>query len=508
MIVCKLCCIHWSIEALRKEELTEKENEFICACCKLDERVTKAQVRQKEKSAPSVANQTVAIRVININETASSDSSSKNVASSLSVTANIKEQESEPRMVQSLFRVYRSTNQISCSNKSPGSSLPNEADVMHKAKPTNSAATKLGDSKYKPHPFFFRVPGYSSFVPAGCGREILPSALSKKAVGATILREASPRAKIVEMCREATTQPFPLLPDLRKFVACRNSRELRKDAKPFTSRITVIGAECISQTVCLLQDYCPHHKITFEQTYTDCLDSLNRVIDKILPKMIVIIQLGEMDLLKYEFGDMGVWVNTFEGFIARMVEKHVFVYVSFLQPQTAAIDYWYYKAIQFNKIVKTISERNNAYFINVLLKFWGHVWLFNYKGNCLSQLGDDLLLSEWGQHIAEVPHLRNAYLKNFYGIKSVPRQFHAQEVYPGDPRLQASHNKFTPIKEEIYDKAIDKVPVHKVQNSVKNAYQIYAPVKDFDQIYGPVMNSNQIYGPVNDANHPLRGSLV
>ena len=244
-----------------------------------------------------------------------------------------------------------------------------------------------------------------------------------------------------DLRRAAAKKPLslhpPLLhPPLRKVFVCGVRSKAPEDVENFASRILVVnGADCIVETVDLLQSYCPTYSLIVEHAYRGCLKTLGSIIDDIMPKTIIIVQLGDIDLFQYEFRKNGSWSAKFENFITKMIEKRAFVYVSYIQSQITT-DCWRDKALQFNKVIKKISKRNNAYFIDVLSKFLGKPWLFDYTGIRLNALGDDLLTREWGQRITELSHLDRISQEKLSRREVISKQLYAQMVNPNDPKIR------------------------------------------------------------------------
>ena len=428
MLVCTVCHIHCSsISKMAKEGSIELENGFLCDFCKTDKQVKEKRVQFEQpkvrSSSTSATDQHNAKQANDSSAAFLADSSSIKSTSAMpgAPSAHAFAQQENSKSFSSFFRIFGSTKMASSKSMvaSAGSSLAKEASFPFND-PSITSPEREGNSKSKSKSSFFsRFRRNSSFLPTGYENKAFDCVSAPMPViDAAESNERSWDTK--EGCKilEAENKR----PTFIEFIAQKFRKQKSEATKPFINRVIVVGADCIAWTAGLLQDYSPSHEIIFEQANRGCLYSLEKIIDAILPMMVVIIQLGEIDMLKYEYGKEGLWAAKFESIITKLLKKRAFVYVSFLKQNLVTGEKYYDKAVHFNKLVKRITKRHNAHFINVLLVFWGQPMFFSCKGMYLSQVGDDVLLREWSEHIAELSHMRLFFLDDFFGGRFIPNQ--------------------------------------------------------------------------------------
>ena len=401
-----MCQVWWPISEVQLKDLTDNLSDFVCEYCKIDKLADNKRIQSKflDMSAASTTSSTfVAVQ----------QDGSKCFECFLSC-----------------FRLFRNTKRATCVSKPTGF-------LLSKPTSTNSSAEKKDSTEVTSSPLLCHSHGNSSFTPVVEKRASF-ALVSAQTINSTTSK--NPASTLKKVNRILANKPPSLHRPLRKGFVRGVSRKASEDLESFSSRILIVnGADCVVETVDLLRSYCPTYTFVFEHALRGCLEALDSIIDDILPKTIVIIQLGDIDLFQYEYHKNGSWRAKFENFITRMIEKHAFVYVSYIQSQITT-DCWYNKAIQFNKVIKKISKRNNACFIDVLSKFLGQAWLFNYTGIRLNALGNDLLIREWALHITELPHLDRISQEKLSRREIISKQLYSQMVNSNDPK------NFVPVK--------------------------------------------------------------
>ena len=378
-------------------------SDFACECCKIDKLAGKKGTQFLEMPG------------------ASTTSSSTNAISATprAFTTFVAVQQEGLKSFECFppfFEVFRDALRAFYRSKSTGSSLSKVTSI-------NSSAVQKDSSEITPSPLLFNFPGSSSFV--SVRESFVRVSLPLNVVKSTTSKSPASNLRKVKQRRIGAKKPSPLHSPLHKDFIREVKRKAPEDVASFKSKILIVnGAGCIVKMVSRLKIYCLKYTFVSEHAYGGCLKTLSRIIDDILPMTIVVIQLGDIDLLQYELCTNGSWLAKLENFIVCMIEKCAFVYVSYIQSQITT-NYCYNTTIQFNNAIKKISKRNDAYFIDVLSKFMGQTWLFDDRGLLLNDLGDDLLIHEWGLRITELPHLEQLSQEKLFRREAVFKQLHA-----------------------------------------------------------------------------------
>ena len=156
-----------------------------------------------------------------------------------------------------------------------------------------------------------------------------------------------------------------------------------------------------------LADKCPSHVvITNRYASNGCLSSIEESIDELIPRTIVFLQLGDVDLFHY-YSDEETWQTKFEDAVRKISAKNMYLFVSFLMSAKEIKLIWHSHVQSFNEYLNHLCQRLNVRFLNILSTFWTTSKYFRVPNNRLSYAGENKLANLWRDELTPlIPTLR------------------------------------------------------------------------------------------------------
>ena len=183
------------------------------------------------------------------------------------------------------------------------------------------------------------------------------------------------------------------------------------------------GRPFLAFTAKMLLLECSMDNLIYKYARRGCVSCIANIIGKLIPRSIVILQLGCIDRLSYSLRP-GLWTKKFKKVTEKILRCDVFIFVSFIMSDEEIEVGDRSSVLNFNEHLNQLCQQLNITFLNIFSEFWSTKEHFRtISKSRLNRRGERVLIDLWREKLSSMTTVETTKNRTYSRFDQIVRTY-------------------------------------------------------------------------------------